>query len=254
MLLALPLLAAALATAPAREPAPGPGCFDAREVAEVVQADDYTLGVRLRDESRFRIDLASRCAAVDDAPARLVSPGGWICGRPGVEAVQVGERICRVAQARAIDPRGFAALAMARPKATRELDRIEVVGTRRRGFTGSPAYCVDTQHLRGWHEDGDGIIVEVGRVHSGGNRFYRLELGGSCQTLASSAHLVLQSGVGQSTVCGYPGDRALIRSEVALGGYEGDIYRPISERSLVTREGCPVTAVYPIDPKARRAD
>lgn len=258
VVVALVLIGAAALTGARAAPvavrdAPAPGCVDARRVAEVVQSDAYTLGVRLADETRYRLDLGMQCPGIANEPGvRLVSPGGWVCGRGGPETVQAGARRCPVANVAAIDARTFSTLAL---KAQREhdprtLDSVTVTGEKRRGFTGSPAYCLDVSQMRAWHEDGDGIVVDVSPRHSGGHRRYRVELGAGCQSLPSSNTLVLRSGVGLGRVCGFPGDQAFFQSELAASGMDGAFERPVSERGLATRIGCPVAQVYPIDERA----
>lgn len=247
--------------APPRTP-PAASCLDARRVAEVVQADVHTLGVRLDDDSNFRIDLARRCPGVAAAPGvRLVSPGGWVCGRGGDETVQLGALRCPVANVARIDAKAFSTLALqgTRDPDARVLERVEVKGERRRGFAGSPAYCFNTNHLRSWHEDGDGIVVEVSPRRSAGHRYYRVELGASCQGLTDAGHLSFVSGVGGAMICGYAGDRAVFRSDLDVNGMAGVFEGPIGDRSRVGRgvpgaptmlalgEGCPVAQVYPID-------
>lgn len=266
---ALALSLALVLTLPAaarnRAPAPSPACADARAVAEVVQSDDYTLAVRLADESRFRVDLAMRCPAIADEPGvRLVSPGGWVCGRPN-EAVVGAARACPVAHVARIDAKAFSeqALQAQRAGTPAVLDRVAVKGERRRGFTGSPAYCFNTNELRSWHEDPDGIIVEVAPLRSGGHRYYRVELGASCQGLTDAAHLGFRSGVGGAMICGFAGDRAVFTTEQEVAGMSGQFYGPIGKRSRVGRmhellgisapmAGCPVAQVYPVDPAKKQ--
>lgn len=249
-----------------RAPAPGPHCADARTVREVVQADEYTLAVRLADESRWRVDLASRCPAIAEEPdVRLVSPAGWVCGREN-ETVVGAARACPIANVARIDARTFSTHALQATRSPRPgvLDTVTVQGARRRGFTGSPAYCFNTNHLRAWHEDADGIVVEVAPRRSGGHRFYRVELGASCQGLTNAAHLSFRSGVGGAMICGFAGDRAMFQTELEAAGYSGQFYGPIGNRSRVGRaeqilgvqlpalSGCPVAQVYPIDPAKKR--
>jgi hypothetical protein len=242
--LLLPLLIFA-APASAREAAPAAHCLDARRVVEVVQADAATLGMRLDDESRFRVDLAAACPgiAADDG-VQLLSRAGWVCGREG-DALRSSARQCPVARVAAVDARTFAALALReRRDGGPVLASVSVKGKRGRGFDGSPAFCLDAAQMRGWHEDRDGIVVEVGRRNSGGNRLYRLELGGGCQSLASTTQLLVSSRFGKSVVCGYPGDIVRFSSEATAAGV---FERPVSERSMVSSNGCPITAVYPIE-------
>lgn len=264
--IAIAVAVALPAVAGNRAPAPGVNCADARTVREVVQADDHTLAVRLADESRWRVDLASRCPAIAEEPGvRLVSPAGWVCGRSN-ETVVAGPRACPIAHVARIDAKAFSAHALQAGRSPRPgvLDTVTVQGTKRRGFAGSPAYCFNTNHLRAWHEDVDGIVVEVAPRRSGGHRFYRVELGASCQGLTSAAHLSFRSGVGGAMICGFAGDRAMFETELEAAGYGGQFYGPIGNRSRVGRaeqilgvqlpalSGCPVAQVYPVDPAKKR--
>lgn len=250
--LALALLLATPALAADRAPPPSANCVDARSVDEVVQSDDYTLAVRLADGSRFRIDLAARCPGIAHEPGvRLVSPAGWVCGRPR-EAVASGPRACPVAHAMRIDSRTFAAHAV-RAQGTRPpgvLDAVTVTARRPRGFLGSPAYCVNVNHMRGWHEDAQGIVVEVSPMRSGGNRFYRVELAGGCQDMTDAAHLTLKSGVGGAMVCGFAGDTAIFRHALEQAGYAG-AFGARAAASGVDGQ-CAIAEVYPIDPTEER--
>lgn len=264
--LALALVLTVPAAAGDRGPSPAPNCADARAVQEVVQSDDHTLAVRLADESRYRVDLAVRCPGIADEPdVRLVSPGGWACGR-AKEVVVGAARSCPIANVAKIDAKAFSthALQARRAPAPDVLDSVAVKGERRRGFVGSPSYCFNTNHMRAWHEDADGIVVEVSPLRSAGHRFYRVELGASCQGLTDGAHLGFRSGVGGAMICGYAGDRAMFQTELEASGYDGAFYGPIGERSRVGRaqqvlgvslpvDGCPVAQVYPVDPDTKRA-
>lgn len=260
---ALALALAGSATAADRGAAPAPHCADARSVREVVQSDDHTLAVRLADESRFRIDLAARCPGIGDAPgARLVSPAGWACGRRN-EAVVGGGRACPIAQVARIDAKAFSAHALQARRAPQAgvLDTVTVKGERRRGFVGSPAYCFNTNHLRAWHEDADGIVVEVSPLRSAGHRRYRVELGASCQGLTDAVNLSFRSGVGGAMICGYAGDRAMFQTDLEAYEMASQFEGPIGRRSRVGRgveglpalvRGCPVAQVYPIESVPRR--
>lgn len=262
---ALALVLAVPVAAGDRGPAPAANCADARAMEEVVQSDDHTLAVRLSDESRFRIDLASRCPGLAEEPGvKLVSPAGWACGRPN-EAVVAAGRACPIAHVARIDAKAFSTHALQAQRAPRPgvLDTVTVEGERRRGFAGSPAYCFNTNHMRAWHEDADGIVVEVAPLRSGGHRFYRVELGASCQGLTDGAHLSFRSGVGGAMICGYAGDRAMFQTELEASGYSSAFYGPIGDRSRVGRaqqvlgvslplSGCPVAQVYPVDPEKKR--
>lgn len=245
------LLAIALPAAAERAPAPSPRCADARSVQEVVQSDDYTLALRTADESRFRVDLAMRCPGIADEPGlKLVSPGGWTCGRAH-EAVVAGPRVCPIANVARIDPRTFASHAMAAVRAGSPgvLDSVAVQGKRRRGFVGSPAYCVNTNHMRSWSEDAEGLIVEVSPIRSGGNRYYRVELGAGCRGLQEGAELTLATRVGGAMVCGFAGDEAIFSGD---GGLSRALLPDNTLRAPLDANRCPVSEVYPLDPEAER--
>jgi hypothetical protein len=199
-----------------------------------------------------------------DAPgARLVSPAGWACGRRG-EAVVGAGRACPIAHVARIDAKAFSTHALQARRAPRPdvLDTVTVKGERRRGFVGSPAYCFNTNHMRSWHEDADGIVVEVAPKRSAGHRYYRVELGASCQGLSDAGNLSFRSGVGGAMICGYAGDRAVFQTDLEIYEMAGEFDGPIARRSRVGRgveglpgsaRGCPVAQVYPIGPEAARA-
>ncbi|TCZ87706.1 hypothetical protein [Lysobacter sp. N42] len=245
-----PLLVLAAASGAAdRGPPPSPACADARSVVEMVQSDDHTLAVRLADGSRFRLDLALRCPGIADEPqATLVSPGGWACGR-AQEAVVAGPRACPIAHVQRVDARTYASHAMAGARAGQPavLGNVTVTGERRRGFVGSPSYCVNTNHMRGWSEDAHGLIVEVSPVRSGGHRYYRVELGAGCQGLTDAVHLNLVSRVGNAMVCGFAGDEAIFSGDLAASGVAGAFDTGRRLRDMPDAGRCPVSEVYPLE-------
>lgn len=233
-----------------RPPAPAPYCMDARQMAEAVQPDAHTLAIRLADDSRFRVELADACpgAAVDGAAA-LVARGGWVCGT-NEEHVRVGERQCAVSGLARIDAEQFARLAQTagRSGGIPTLAPVKVRGERRRGFAGSTSYCLDARQMRGWHEDADGVVIEVSPRRNGGHRYYRVELAGSCPELSRAESVELRSGLGQSAICGNPGDRVL-----ALDGLSTGASLPITPIVGLRGQGCPISVVYPLEPAARGA-
>ena len=85
---------------------------------------------------------------------------------------------------------------------------------------------------------GDGLIVNTAPRHSGGNTWYRIELGSSCPELTTSQSMRLHSGVGNA------GDMVRAVPASLPGGLGG--------RMLAAKAGCPITAVYPIDSLAGR--
>lgn len=258
-------LSAAAATPPTAEsPAdrgapPAPHCFDARDVIEARQSDERTLAVRLRDESRYRVELADACPdALFAERARLVSPQGWICGSND-EHVEADGRRCALSGLARIDAREFADHALRSRRAVprsdaAEMETIRVTARRGRGFGGTTAFCLDTRHMRGWSEDGNDLIVEVSPMRSGGHRYYRVEFAGGCTEMIAMDILQLDSPIGGSAFCGNPGDRALFSrsSGGAGGGLGAGFSRRITETSLAAKAGCAVSRVYPILPDERR--
>jgi hypothetical protein len=234
-------------------PSPAPYCFNAREVREARQSDARTLAVRLNDESRYRIELADACpdALWSDRP-QLVSQHGWICGS-NAEHVEAGDRQCAVAGLARIDAREYADHVLRSQRLAKGdvnvLDSVEVRGQRRRGFAGTTATCVDTRYMRGWHDDGSDIVVEMSPKRSGGNRYYRVELGGQCTEMGSMHHLRLESAIGGNVVCGNAGDRAMFFREDNSASEPMPFLRRIHETGLAARFGCSVSRVYPILPE-----
>jgi hypothetical protein len=214
--------------------------------------------VRLRDESRYRVELADDCPdALFAERARLVSAQGWICGSND-EHVEADGRRCALAGLARIDAREYADHALRSRRAVPRsndpvLETIRVNARRGRGFGGTTAFCLDTRHMRGWSEDGSDLIVEVSPRRSGGHRYYRVELAGACTEMTTMDALQLDSPTGGSAFCGNPGDRALFSRHGSSGGpFGADLERRITETSLAARFGCAVSRVYPILPDERR--
>jgi hypothetical protein len=239
-----------LAVAPvqAREP-PAPHCADARTVQESWQSGERTIVLRTADDARYRIDLAEACPdATAGGQLRLLTREGWLCGG-GEERVRSGDGVCAIAAVTAIDARTFASHARAAADGHGvDLDRVVVTGPRNRRFTGSAAFCLDARHVRGWHEDGDSLVVEVSPRRSGGYRRYRVELAGACPGLVRAEGMRLESRLGTTAVCGNPGDR-VVPVSASAEQFAGDRFRRVVDLPppLLAR-GCPVTAVYPAEP------
>lgn len=257
-------LSAAAAPPPAADPAadraapPAPYCFDARDVIEARQSDERTIALRLRDESRYRVELADACPdALFAERARLVSAQGWICGSND-EHVEADGRRCALAGLARIDAREYAEHALRSRRAVPRsddpvLDTIRVSARRGRGFGGTTAFCLDTRHMRGWSEDGNDLIVEVSPRRSGGHRYYRVELAGACTEMITMDALQLDSPTGGSAFCGNPGDRAVFSRMGSAGGlFPTGFDRRVAETSLAAKAGCAVSRVYPILPEERR--
>jgi hypothetical protein len=236
-----------------REPRPAAHCVDARQIREAWQSDPRTLAIRLEDGSRHRIELVEDCGGANAAAQpRLLTRGGWLCGS-NEERLQVDQRSCPVAGMATIDAREFAEHARLTGEAARTgmLDRVEVRGERVRTFSGSSAYCVAPNHVRGWNMDAEGMVVEVSPRRSGGNRYYRVELAGYCSELRETAAMELRSGMGIGAVCGNAGDIAVpVLAEVADTATLSASVTAFGMRrppgSIVATE-CRVTRVYPID-------
>ncbi|RDZ25937.1 hypothetical protein [Lysobacter silvisoli] len=237
------LLAAAPLAASTRSPAPAPNCLDARSMSEARQSGERTLAVMQADGRRFRVDLAQDCpAATVDAQATVLAREGWVCGH-GNEYLRSGQQLCPVAAVAVIDAREYAQLALAsqrRDDGIATLDAVEVKTEKRRGFGGSTSYCFNPRYMRGWSEDGKGLVVEVSPQRSGGHRYYRVELAYSCPELFNAHTIDLRSGMGISAICGNPGDSVVAKAEMRPG--EG-----IARGGGVSRVTCPIASVYPIE-------
>lgn len=236
----------------ARATAPAADCFDARRMREAFQSDARTLAIRLDDESRWRVALRQDCPGMLRSPhPRLTGPQGWICGAGGDARLESGDRQCAIAAVERIDARDYAGLALnadRAPSATRapdELDTIEVRATRRRGFQASHSYCLDARYMRGWHDDGNDLIVEVSPVRNGGNRYYRVELGSPCAESARMSEMHLESRIGGNVICGNAGDRARFSHDDS----PGPLLRSDAEQWRIPSAGCIVSRVYPILPE-----
>lgn len=238
-----------------RPSAPSPHCFDARDVREAVQSDPQTIALRLGDESRYRLELAEACpGALRRDRVKIASRHGWVCGS-NEEHVTAGDRRCALSGIAKIDARQFAELALRskRPAADGgDLDTIEVRSKRRHGFGGTTAYCLDARHMRGWSEDGSDIIVEVAPKRSGGHRYYRVELAGSCSTTTSATAVQLLSPTGGTAICGNPGDRVMFTFDGGAAT-SSDTMASRFAGSLAVQAGCAIKQVYPILPGEKQA-
>lgn len=243
------------ANAADRPHAPAAHCFDARDIREAVQSDVRTIAVRLGDESRYRLELIDACpGALRRDRVKIASRHGWVCGSND-EVVVSGQRTCPLAGLAKIDARAFAELALRaqRPAADGgDLETIEVRSKRRRGFGGTTAYCLDARFMRGWSEDGGDIIVEVAPRRSGGHRFYRVELAGSCSTTTTATGVQLLSPTGGTAICGNPGDRVTFSFEGG-GASASDTLSSRFAGSLANQAGCAIKQVYPILPGETQA-
>lgn len=237
----LPLTAAAAAPREAARIAPGPTCLDARGLRDMNQTDADSVTVLDADHQPWRVHFQSACPGVDDAAeAVLEAPSGWACGGPQ-ERVRIEGRHCPIASVARIDAREFAAqakLSDARTVNTLPTVQVEASSDTRSRFRASPAYCFSARALRSWSEDPQGIKVETNPKQSGGNRYYRVELGTYCPEVSNAPEIAFRSGFGNGLICGNPGDRM-----IASQPMPGDLRRQSNPRNYL---GCAVMAVYPV--------
>lgn len=238
---------------PTQSSPPAPYCFSARDVREVRQSDDHTLAIRLGDESRYRLQLADACpGALQSDTLKLVSRNGWVCGSNEETLDLGGGRKCAVGGIAKIDSREYAELAVASDRAqavakSPTIDNVDVRGKRGRGFRGTTAYCLDSNQMRGWRDDGNDLVVEVAPKRSGGNRYYRVELATACGEINTAHQMRLVSGVGSNAICGNAGDRAVFFGNEAP---VGEFAQRLTRRAGLTSGSCTVSRVYPLlDPE-----
>jgi len=226
--------------------------MDSRAIAQARHLSPRVL-ITQGAQGHHRIDLSETCPLGSaDADVAVVAPQGWVCGAEN-EFVRIAGRVCAIGSVTAIDAREYAQLTRqsdgASIRGVATLDAVEVRPDARRRFAASHEYCVDPRQVRGWNVENGGVIVNTSSRRSGGNSWYRLELGRSCPELEMSRSMVLHSGVGIGWICGNAGDAV-----VAQGHYFGGsgFAEPAINSMLASRSGCPVTAVYPIDQLAGR--
>ena len=227
----------------ARDP-PAPHCIDGRSIAEAAQADDRTLAIRGDDGRRHVLELDGTCPDIlEGEGVQVLGWNGWVCGVEG-EVVRGATRDCPIAGTAVIDTRAYADLMKRAHAGMRTLDRVVVQGVRQRGFRGTPDYCVANSWMRSWHETPQGIVVEVSPRRSGGHRFYRIEMRGSCIMQTGGAAMSLVSAMGLGMVCGNAGDHALFTRDSTSGMPGLDpfpgIVSPFGAR-------CEISQVYPLE-------
>ncbi|KRG37808.1 hypothetical protein ARC20_16035 [Stenotrophomonas panacihumi] len=244
-------LPAAAQDAPPRTP-PAPNCLDAREVAEMRQPDPRTLAVATTDKRYYRLGLQQDCPGLEgDSEASLWGREGWICGG-GREFARGAGRDCPIVSSQAGDAAAYARDArLADQNGPRTLATVEVRGKQQRpgqrGFRGTTSYCFAPRYMRAWSEDPQGVVVEVSPVHSGGNRYYRVELASSCPALANATTINFVSGMDLGIICGNAGDALVVqqRSLTAAGGSQHPMFSRPGGMPLSIRDRCTVSAVYP---------
>ena len=238
--------------AQAREPAPAPGCLDARSV-EKVRASPSGMLLVAAQARRFALSVDAACAAQMPEPDGLVAEDGWICGGPR-EYVRAGAAYCTIRGIEEIDQREYSRRAMQIDRERRRapavaLAPVEVNATRRKSrlqLRGDPDYCINPAAVRGWQFDGNDVVVQTSPRRAAGRRAYRLELITACPELTWLSVLTFRSGVGIGLICGNPGDRVIGSHPASLAGSTtpGEI-EGVKARSFTAAGGCEVTAVYP---------
>jgi hypothetical protein len=232
--------------------APAADCLDARAVVDVRYLAPDLLALSTT-AGHWRVALTEACSSENSAATSLISPNGWACGGED-EYIRVGGRICGIAAVEALPPADHARLLRdsdlrslaARPDAAlATLDPIEVEGKRPRGrgFRGTTEYCFNPRHLLGWSDNRQGLLVETSPRRAGGNRWYQVELEGSCSQLGNMHSVQFHSGVGIGVICGNPGDRV---TGVRGSDAPGDFARPAGSAGMPAAAGCAISAVYPL--------
>ena len=114
------------------------------------------------------------------------------------------------------------------------------------GFRGTATYCFAPRYLRSWSEDPKGVTVEVSPRHSGGNRYYRVELTGSCPMLDRASSVTFVSGLDLGIICGNPGDELVVQRETPTPyPAQGNPMLDRPGRPSTAAARCAVAAVYP---------
>ena len=246
------LHAVAFAQTAAPRTAPASNCLDAREVAEMRQSDPRTLAIATTGKAYFQIALQRDCPGLDADPhSTLWGREGWICGG-GREFVRGAGQDCPITASAAIDVAEYARQSrLADQNGPRTLAPVQVRGNQRpgqRGFRGTTSYCFAPRYMRSWSEDPRGVIVEVSPVHSGGNRYYRVELTESCPMLDRASSISFVSGMDMGIICGNVGDTLVVEKETLTPYVSADnpmLSRPGRTSSGATAARCGVAAVYP---------
>ncbi|MDC8746868.1 DUF6491 family protein [Xanthomonas campestris] len=237
-----------------RPAAPDATCLDARQVAELQQADARTLAVTGQQGRLFRLRLAEDCPDIaNQTGASLLAAHGWVCNG-AVAFVGTGTQRCAITQVEPIDARTYASIARYRATdGTATLDPVTVRQSRRRNFAGSSSYCFNPSMLRSWSEDPDGLLVEVSARHPGTHRYYRVELLDSCRELSGAPPIQFVSGMGINAICGNPGDKVTVLDELSLAGaaagsgQQGEFATSRGGMLARLRQSCTIAAVYPRD-------
>lgn len=226
----------------AREP-PAAGCIDLHDPGDGWRIGERALVIRASGQAGARLELDTACPVfAEGVDLETLAPDGWACP-DGRVWVRGGGTTCQVVRMRALSAAELADASRrrdARAQADVTLDRVEVQGRHWREIGGTTDYCLDARFVRGWREDGDGLVVEVPPWRHAGHRYYRVETANRCPDLASVRSIRLMSRNGGAAVCGYPGDKVVLVDE-ASGGFA----RMGSPRTGAFAHGCEISRVTP---------
>jgi hypothetical protein len=247
-LLCLALLVLASPAVASERPLPSAHCLDGRAIVDAHQSDPRTLALRGASGERRRVTLARACPGIlDDADLQFVGWNGFLCGGAD-DAVRTAARTCPIADVAVAEPREYAVLVRTSRETLPTLDRVVVRGQRARGFRGTPDYCVANRWIRSWHEDPDGLMVEVSPRRAAGHRYYRIETAGHCTGQVNADTLSLVSGVGTGVICGHAGDHIVFSKSTAPGPVAPDTFmRSLAQTSKAGMSRCRVSSVYPVE-------
>lgn len=218
--------------------APSANCMDARGLREMNQVSPDTLSVRAADQSTWRITFADACPNVLASPhPQVLAKEGWVCGN-GDERVVTDTAHCRVQSVAPISSKEFAWEARQNDRDGLQTLATVNVTERKRTLRGSPSYCFNTRHVRGYGDNAKGFTVQTNPKRSGGFSEYVVEVGATCRGLLHSPEIHFRSGFGTSMICGHPGDTVVLHQPEEFH----------NRRSMLSVDRCEVLAVYPVAP------
>lgn len=228
----------------AREP-PAAGCIDLRDLDGGWRSADREILIRASDATGARLALDPACPIFPEGIDLVtLGPGGWAC--PDKSAwVRGGAITCPVVRMQPLTGDALTDALLDREAELRSsvtLERVVVQGHRWRDIRGETDRCVDARFLRGWREDGDGLVVEVSPKRHSGHRFYRVETVNRCSDLASAHSIRLRSRSGGAAVCGHPGDKVMLLGNASSSGLAA-MGAPATH---AFERGCEISRVVPL--------
>lgn len=225
---------------PAERVPPAPGCMDARGLQEMNQVTPHTVSLRAADDSTWQVTFTNDCPGlkVSDKP-RILAKDSWVCGT-GNDYVVAGDLACPIASVQPISRRDFASEARQSDREPLTLPTVNVQQAKRT-LRGSPSYCFDTRHVRGYGDNAKGFTVQTNPRRSGGNAEYVVEVSNNCRGLTHSPAVQFRSGFGTSLICGNSGDVVEIQAPTDNADRTGGL-----RTSFVgSGDRCDILAVYP---------